>query len=148
MKKTVIVCIVLILCALTLVSCKEATIIKTDAGSYEVEKVVLAEEYGGKTPAEGSQFLLISVVSGAADMDDMQSAFYDTSTNGCTVYIVGSQQEEYSIKSLSYAAQNNSSKPDIRGTLLFEVPIEWKPANEIMLTGERFGNIPLIIQKN
>jgi len=144
MKKTLAVCLTLVLCAALLTACGEAVQINTDAGTYEVTDVEVMPAYGDITPLEGGQLLVISVETLSADMDDMQTAFYDVpgGTSNVTVEAGG---QSLPIRSVAYTAHSNAQNPDVRGALIFEAPAGLKKGDAVTLTGSHFENVSLTV---
>lgn len=144
MKKTLAVCLVLALCVALLSACGEKIQITTDTGTYEVTDVEALASYGDMAPLEGGQLLVISVETLSADMDDMQTAFYDVpgATSNVTATVGG---QTVPIRSISYTAHSNAANPDVRGALIFEVAPGLKKGDAVTLNGDRFDSVALTV---
>lgn len=127
------------LCTLGLSGCStEIPLITTDGDSYEVRSAVVTDQYAGRVPSEGTQFLLISIQGSDSELDKMQSTFYGkdqkamvsdgVTTAECTLIV--------------YAPQPGD-KLDV--VLLFQVPLTF--AEDFSLYGDSFESVALNIER-
>lgn len=146
MKKALRLLIPVLLLTILLSACSDPVYLATTTGNYAVEEVVLAQEYDGSTPPSGSQYLLVTIEAKDADMDALQSTFFDV--NGTPVFVYTNNIEEnFLCESITYAAKNNATPPDIYATLLFTVPGTWSKDQNFTIMGDNITTAALKIEQ-
>lgn len=124
---------------LALAGCASTIPLTTINGdSYEVLSAVVADEYAGRVPSEGTEFLLITIQGTDGELSDMESVFYGadqkakvtdgTTTADCTLIV--------------YAPRGGDK---LDAVLLFQVPTTF--AADFSLFGDGFESVPLNIEK-
>lgn len=141
MGKRIVVALCL-LCALVFAASGCATGVPlqaADGTTYEVTSCVVAGEYAGRVPSEGTEFLLITIQGMDSQLDSMEALFYGSGqkaqvTDGATTAEC----------TLIVYAPRSSDKLDV--VLLFQVPTSF--AADFSLYGDGFDSVALSIDKD
>ena len=125
MKKLAGIFVLLMLTAALFGCSVKPIVFNTEVGTFTVQKLKFAKEYGNATPKSGEEFLLVYIVPGEETAPEQDLSFFMNGGAANQPATVSSKDSEVKCTSVSY--ELNAEKGETRGSaLVFEVPASFE----------------------
>lgn len=134
-KRIILICLVLVF-AVSLISCAAAITFRTSGAQYEVVEMKTAEQSNNLTASGGNTLFVMILSADDKTLDDAQNAFL--SVDGVPAS-VSDGSGSYECREMSF--KTDGSRMQIE--LVFEVPASFAQVKDFTLSGNGFGPVSL-----